>query len=134
MARLAYSGLIAALLATALVPPVAAHEAGQYRCTVDVGAPFVHHDADGEASRGPTVGGCVLAADLDLGHRVVGFGAGDSFLTPFLVDCFFQVDDDGNGLGFERVEDGDTVPSGATVWATCDAGADLENRIHLHPI
>lgn len=121
--------LVLAVLAT----PVAAEERS-FTCRVDVGAPFLLVDT-GEREVGRyAVGGCQLLHDLEEPHEIISIEPGDWPVTPFTQDCAIQLDADGDGSGFEPVGAGDEVPPGADLWAKCETGERLDNRVTIAPI
>ncbi|PSG96269.1 hypothetical protein BRD56_11285 [Thermoplasmatales archaeon SW_10_69_26] len=124
--------LTVVLLLAGVAAPVAA-EQGARSCQVDVGAPFLLLDSGERASQRVTVGGCQLVHDLDEASVLTEAEPGDWPVTPLSQDCRIQVDDDGDGSGLTTVERGDEVRQGADLWAKCEAGDRLDNRIELAP-
>lgn len=123
--------LAVAVLATLAVP--AAAEEGTYSCQVDVGAPFLLVDTGNQAPERVTVGGCQLVHDVAEPTRLAEAEPGDWWATSLAPDCAIQLDPDGDGQGFESLEEGDYVPAGADLWAKCDLGERLDNRVELVP-
>lgn len=116
------------MLLVLTTPVVAEHHT--HACTVDVGAPLILVDVDRDGDEGPAIGGCLLVDDAEQRYRV-----GPTFPAHWVASsCTFQVDHDGDGSGFELVDRRDEIPEGANLWAKCEAGLDLENRITLHAL
>lgn len=125
--------LAAATALVALASPVLAEQQTR-SCTVDVGAPFLLVDADDEGDDGPALGGCLLVHGADQAYRIDQTDLGNWVVTLYIHDCALQLDRDGDGGGFEPVGFGDRVPTGADLWAKCETGTDLANRVVLEPV
>lgn len=123
--------LVAVVALVALATPALAEERTE-RCTVDVGAPFLLVDHDGEGDEGPAIGGCLLVHGTDQRYKITEANAADWGLTPVGRDCAFLVGGHGDG-GYEPVGLGDPVPAGANLWAKCETGTLLANELTLEP-
>lgn len=114
------------LVALGFAAPVAsAAESGTHECTTTVGLgnPVVSASLDLSAEAGIALGGCTLVTISDT-HTVDSVDPADG--------CSVSVDIDGDGVGDEEPEAGNSYDSGASFTAFCDLGtADATSAITL---